>query len=240
MLTSNNWLTSYPTTGSPTPRPNLDGEKAVDILTGEECVIPGSNTCVVETGVYLDACNSNRPYCCNRDQGFGNGDQDKCTTRGGVASCKPGLASPNTCTRLKTSKDARKHDFGEECAEGLFCCVQEQGNDKWGSCMTAEECPAGRDARRGLFSSFGGLRNLAQNDDEEHTCKKKKDLSWKKKDHAWKVGMKSLRDHKLPEGVPRVQNGVEYVGDQRVSMLIVEDGLLFEVEVMADGSITVS
>ena len=120
-------LTSYPTTGSPTPRPNLDGEKAVDILTGEECVIPGSNTCVVETGVYLDACNSNRPYCCNKDNGFGNGDGDKCTTRGGIALCKPGLASPNTCTGLKTSKDARKRDFGEECAEGLFCCVQEQG-----------------------------------------------------------------------------------------------------------------
>jgi len=57
---------------------------------------------------------------------------------------------------------------------------------------------------------------------------------------AWKVGMKSLRDHKLPDGVPRVQNGVEYVGDQRVSMLVVEDGMLYEVEVMADGSMTVS
>ena len=52
--------------------------------------------------------------------------------------------------------------------------------------------------------------------------------------------MKSLRDHKLPDGVPRVQNGVEYVGDQRVSMLVVEDGMLYEVEVMADGSMTVS
>ena len=118
-------LTSYPTTGSPTPRPNLDQEKAVDVLTGEECVIPGSNTCVVETGVYLDACNSNRPYCCNRDNGLGNGDGDKCTTYGGVASCKPGLASPNTCSRLADSKGSRK--LGEECAEGLFCCVQEQG-----------------------------------------------------------------------------------------------------------------
>ena len=246
-------LTSYPTTGSPTPRPNMDNEKAVDVLTGEECVIPGSNTCVVETGVYLDACDGNKPYCCNKDNGFGNGDGDKCTTKGGVNSCKPGLASPNTCSQLKPSKDANKNSKGAECAEGLFCCVQEQGNDKWGSCMTAEECPVGRDASSSSSSSDDRRRGLIRNarrrflgssdsgdssndsgdssssSDDQETCKKKKDLSWRRKDRTWKVGMKTLRDHKLPEGVPRVQNGVEYVGDQRVSMLVVEDGMLYEV-----------
>jgi len=82
--------------------------------------------------------------------------------------------------------------------------------------------------------------------------------------------MKLLRDYKLPPGVPRVNAaGLMYVGDLKVSMLIEDEGMLYEVvsstlnmhtvpmidiilthtinssfyflqDVMADGSITVS
>ena len=167
-------FTAAPTTASPTPKPNMDnGQLAMNIITGEECVIPGSNTCSVESN--LSACDGNKPYCCNKDNGNGSGDLDKCTTKGGVRSCKAGIASPNTCSQMKPSSNAKNNEVGVECEGGLFCCVQEQGNKKWGSCMTQAECEAATGSRRGLFSSFGGLRNLAQDDDEDdNTCKKKK------------------------------------------------------------------
>ena len=53
--------------------------------------------------------------------------------------------------------------------------------------------------------------------------------------------MKLLRDYRLPPGVPRINTaGLMYVGDLKVSMLIEDEGMLYEVDVMADGSITVS
>lgn len=167
-------LTAVPTTPPPTQQPTIySGQLATNIITGEECVIPGSNTCSVEHD--LSACDGNKPYCCNRDNGNNNGDYDKCTTQGGVRSCKAGIASPNTCGQIKPSSNAKNNEVGEECEGGLFCCIQEQGNKKWGSCMTQADCEAavGGD-RRGLFSSFGALRNLAQDDEDDNTCKKKK------------------------------------------------------------------
>ena len=217
-----------------------NGKLAMNIITGEECVIPGSNTCSVESN--LSACDGNKPYCCNKDNGNGSFDLDKCTTQGGVKSCKAGIASPNTCSQMKPSSNARNNEVGVECEGGLFCCVQEQGNNKkWGSCMTQADCEAAVGSRRGLFSSFGGLRNLAQDDDEDdNTCKKKKDIPWKKKDKAWKMGMQKLRERKLPAGQARIQAGVKYVGDQKVSLLVEDEGMLYEVEVSADGSVVVS
>ena len=47
---------------------------------------------------------------------------------------------------------------------------------------------------------------------------------------SWKVGMKLLRDYKLPPGVPRVNAaGLMYIGDQKVSMLVEDEGMLYEV-----------
>ena len=42
--------------------------------------------------------------------------------------------------------------------------------------------------------------------------------------------MKLLRDYRLPPGVPRVNAaGLMYVGDLKVSMLIEDEGMLYEV-----------
>jgi hypothetical protein len=52
---------------------------------------------------------------------------------------------------------------------------------------------------------------------------------------SWKVGMKLLRDYKLPPGVPRVNAaGLMYIGDLKVSMLVEDEGMLYEVGRMFD------
>jgi hypothetical protein len=94
--------------------------------------------------------------------------------------------------------------------------------------------------RRGLAAARHRILGSSKSSTSAKSCKKKKNLKWKKKDKAWKLGMKLLRDRKLPPGVPRVQAGVKYVGDMKVSLLVEDEGMLYEVEVLADGSITVS
>ena len=96
-------------------------------------------------------------------------------------------------------------------------------------------------SRRGLAAARHRILGSSKSSSKSaKSCKKKKNLKWKKKDKAWKLGMKLLRDRKLPPGVPRVQAGVKYVGDMKVSLLVEDEGMLYEVEVLADGSITVS
>ena len=47
--------------------------------------------------------------------------------------------------------------------------------------------------------------------------------------------MKLLRDYKLPPGVPRVNAaGLMYIGDLKVSMLVEDEGMLYEVGRMFD------
>jgi len=49
-------------------------------------------------------CPVNKPVCCKRDNGNGNGDVDKCTNaNSAVNSCKEGIASANTCEFLSPS-----------------------------------------------------------------------------------------------------------------------------------------
>ena len=52
--------------------------------------------------------------------------------------------------------------------------------------------------------------------------------------------MNKLRKKKLGKGEARIKNGVKYVGDMKISMLVEEDGTLFEVEVDSDGNYVVS
>ena len=69
---------------------------------------------------------------------------------------------------------------------------------------------------------------------------KKKNLSWEKTNHARQRAMKKLRQKKLKKNKPRTKNGVTYVGDKKISLLVEEDGTLFEVEVDSDGNYVVS
>ena len=69
---------------------------------------------------------------------------------------------------------------------------------------------------------------------------KKQNLSWDKANNARNRAMKKLRKKKLGKGEARIKNGVKYVGDMKISMLVEEDGTLFEVEVDSDGNYVVS
>ena len=69
---------------------------------------------------------------------------------------------------------------------------------------------------------------------------KTKFLSWGKTNQARNRAMKKLRNKKLKKNEARTKNGVTYVGDQKITMLVVEDGTLFEVEVDSDGNAAIS
>ena len=69
---------------------------------------------------------------------------------------------------------------------------------------------------------------------------KTKFLSWGRTNHARNRAMKKLRERMLPANEPRIKNGIKYVGDLKISILVEEDGTLFEVEVDADGTTSVS
>ena len=128
-------------------------------------------------------------------------------------------------------------------------CVVPETSSKSSNSKSSGSGSGSSKSRRGLAAArarfLGSSSNSSSNKSSKSaksakSCKKKKNLKWKKKDKAWKLGMKLLRDRKLPPGVPRVQAGVKYVGDMKVSLLVEDEGMLYEVEVLADGSITVS
>lgn len=129
---------------------------------------------------------------------------------------------------------------GDECVvPETSSKSQKSSSGSSGSSKSRRGLAAAR--RRFLGSSSNSSSNKSSKSSKSaKSCKKKKNLKWKKKDKAWKLGMKLLRDRKLPPGVPRVQAGVKYVGDMKVSLLVEDEGMLYEVEVLADGSITVS
>lgn len=51
---------------------------------------------------------------------------------------------------------------------------------------------------------------------------------------AIEYGKNLLEERALPPGVPRIANGVEYVGDKVISVLYMEDDVIYEVGVGAD------
>jgi len=132
---------------------------------------------------------------------------------------------------------------GEECvvASGKS---QKSSSSKSGS-GSSKSGSSSRSRRRGLISqtrrrflssnsgsskSGSGSSKSGSSSKSAKSCKPKASLTWKKKDHAWKVGMKLLRNYRLPPGVPRVNAaGLMYVGDLKVSMLIEDEGMLYEV-----------
>ena len=72
------------------------------------------------------------------------------------------------------------------------------------------------------------LRQLSPGD---HTRRK---LSEAGKATAIDYGKNLLEKRALPPGAPRIANGVEYVGDKVISVLYIEDDVIYEVGVGAD------
>ena len=109
---------------------------------------PSDGTCAVTATNNGSGCQgiNNKPYCCKRDNGNGNGDHDKCTTSGGVSSCKKGIASPNTCEQLPNSAanaTPPKGPNGNACTGSDICCVQITSGNKgntFGTCVSVETC----------------------------------------------------------------------------------------------------
>lgn len=97
-------------------------------------------------------CPGDKPVCCKRDNGNGNGDVDKCTNaNSAVNSCKEGVASGNTCGLLPASaSDATgppgRVENGEACTGSNICCVQiAETSGKgitFGQCLSIDDCNA--------------------------------------------------------------------------------------------------
>ena len=74
------------------------------------------------------------------------------------------------------------------------------------------------------------LRRLNSN---HNNNKSKRHLSEEGRAKAVAHGRKVLETRRLPPGVPREQNGIRYVGDRSISVIIEENGTLHEVGVAA-------
>lgn len=91
-------------------------------------------------------CPANKPVCCKRDNGNGNGDVDKCTNaNSAVNSCKEGIASANTCEFLPPSlaealKPPDQQQNGSACTGSNICCVQIARPETSGKGITFGEC----------------------------------------------------------------------------------------------------
>ena len=99
-------------------------------------------------------CPVNKPVCCKRDNGVGNGDVDKCTNaNSAVNSCKEGVASANTCAFLpptleEAEKPPGRQQNGSACTGSDICCVQiarPETSGKgitFGQCLSIDDCNA--------------------------------------------------------------------------------------------------
>lgn len=77
-------------------------------------------------------------------------------------------------------------------------------------------------------------RNIRGLQGDSNRPKHKRPLSAKGREKAVAHGRALLASRALPEGVPREVDGIKYIGDQYVNVIIFEDGLIYDVDVTSD------